>query len=342
MTNENGHPSLRVPAHDLPVPRTPSVQAQAVLGMGTQGSSQVWKATDSKASIQESIDATMAAIPAGMGGPMISAIYGTADTGRPADVEVIDVAGVPVYVGTPEGLDPGDRRVHLSIHGALVYGGGEMARVGAAITAGGLGVRTWVVDYRMPPYHPFPAPLEDCLAVYRSLLEDCRPEEIIIGGMSIGANLTLATILRARDEGLPLPAAAVINSPPADLTMSGDSTQTNAHADISYNRQDLADVFSLYTDGQDPRHPWISPVYGDYSKGFPPTILTTGTRDFLLSDTVRVHRKLRAAGVQAELHVWEAAPHIMFLGMAPEDHERTAEIRRFMQQQWALADTQQG
>jgi len=336
MNNPN-FPPLHSPAHDLPVPQTPSPQAQGILAMGTQASSQTWKPTDDKASIQASIDATVASIPEGQAGPIISAIYGTAESGVAAEVELIDAGGVPVYVGTPEGLGDGDRRIYLAIHGALVYGGGELARTGAAVTAGGLGVQTWVVDYRMPPYHPFPAPLEDCLTVYRTLLKDRSPNEIIIGGMSIGANLTLATILRARDEGLPMPAAAVVNSPPADLTMSGDSVQTNAHADISFNREDLADIFSLYTDGHDRRDPLVSPVHGDYSKGFPPTILTSGTRDFLLSDTVRVHRKLRAAGVEAELHVWEAAPHIMFLGMAPEDHERTSEIRRFLHQQWASA-----
>jgi epsilon-lactone hydrolase len=337
MTNGNSYSPLSTPAREIPVPTTPSAQAQAVLAAPIPGNGQTWKLGDDKATIQAAIDMVAASVPTGQAGPMLAGIYGTADTGVVADVELIDVDGVPVYVATPEGLDPSDRRVYLAIHGAWIHGGGEMARMGAAITAGGLGARTWVVDYRMPPYHPFPAPLDDCLAVYRRLLQDHSPEEIIIGGMSAGANMTLATILRARDEGLPLPAAAVVNSPPADLTASGDSVQTNAYVDVSFTLDSLDDIFSLYAEGHDRLDPYLSPVFGDFSKGFPPTLLTSGTRDFLLSDTVRVHRKLRAAGVEAELHVWEAAPHFMFLGMAPEDHERTAEVARFVHQQWSAA-----
>ncbi len=337
MTNDIRYPSLRVPARDIPVPTTASPQAQAVLGMGAPEVGPRWKEGDDKAAIKAVIDARDAMVPKDMPGPMVASVYGAPDTGVPAEVELIDVDGVPVYIATPEGLDPADRRVYLAIHGAWITGGGEMARLGSAITAGGIGARTWVVDYRMPPYHPFPTPLDDCLAVYRRLLEDHRPDEIIIGGMSGGANLTLATILRARNEGLPLPAAAVVNSPPADLTQSGDSLQTNAYVDVSYAGGDLDDIFGLYAGNHDRRDPYVSPVFGDYTKGFPPTILTTGTRDFLLSDTVRVHRKLRAAGVEADLHVWEAAPHFMFLGMAPEDYERTAEIRHFVHHHWSAA-----
>lgn len=82
-------------------------------------------------------------------------------------------------------------------------------------------------------------------------------------------------------------------------------------------------------------HPYLSPLNGDFTKGFPPTILTTGTRDLLLSDTVRMHRALRRAGVAAELHVTEAGGHGGFLGMAPEDHEIMAETRRFVQRHWS-------
>jgi monoterpene epsilon-lactone hydrolase len=93
----------------------------------------------------------------------------------------------------------------------------------------------------------------------------------------------------------------------------------------------------LYAGGHDRRDPYISPLFGDFSEGYPPTILTSGTRDRLLSDTVRMHRALRAAGVAADLHVWEAAGHGGFLGAAPEDADRTAEVRRFVDRHWAAA-----
>ena len=89
----------------------------------------------------------------------------------------------------------------------------------------------------------------------------------------------------------------------------------------------------LYAGGHDLKEPYLSPLYGDL-EGFPPTILLTGTRDCLLSDNVRMHRALRAAGVDASLHVWEAAGHGGFLGMAPEDAERGTEIRRFANEVW--------
>ena len=89
----------------------------------------------------------------------------------------------------------------------------------------------WAVDFRMPPDHPYPLPLDDCVAAYRALLQDHQPDEIIVGGSSSGGNLAAAMILRARDEGLALPAAAVLLTPEADLTESGDTFQTNAGVD---------------------------------------------------------------------------------------------------------------
>ena len=198
-----------------------------------------------------------------------------------------------------------------------------------------MGARVWSVDYRMAPDHPFPTPLDDLIAAYRVLLDERRPEEIIVGGASAGGNLSAALLLRAKDEGLPMPAAVVFNTGAFDATGSGDSWHTNDGLDnlLSGSVQRSVD---LHTGGHDPHHPYLSPLYGDVS-GFPPAILTTGTRDMLLSDNVRMHRHLRAAGVAAELHVWEASGHGGFLGMAPEDADRFAELRRFVDAHWAGA-----
>jgi len=115
-------------------------------------------------------------------------------------------------------------------------------------------------------------------------------------------------VLRARDEGLPVPAAVVLLTPAVDLTESGDSHQTNLGLDPLLPGSGRP-AFLLYAAGQDLTHPYLSPLNGDFTKGFPPAILTTGTRDMLLSDTVRMHRALRTAGIPAELHVTEAAGH---------------------------------
>ena len=130
-----------------------------------------------------------------------------------------------------------------------------------------------------------------------------------------------------------MPAAAVLMTPAADLTESGDSYQTNLGLDPLL-RSSAMPAFLLYANGHDLTHPYVSPLNGDFTKGFPPTILTTGTRDLLLSDTVRLHRALRVAGISAELHVTEAAGHGGFFGAAPEDDEVFAEVRRFVDLHW--------
>jgi acetyl esterase/lipase len=214
-------------------------------------------------------------------------------------------------------------------------GGGDLCTRTAVVAAGQVGARVWSVDYRMPPDHPYPTPLDDCVTVYRALLEERRPEEIVVGGVSAGGNLAGALVLRARDEGLPLPAAVVLHTGAFDLAHGGDSWNTNAGLDPLLDGSSTPCVM-LYAGDHDLKEPYLSPLYGDL-EGFPPTILLTGTRDMLLSDNVRMHRALRAAGVDARLHVWEAAGHGGFLGMAPEDAERGYEIRRFAHERWARA-----
>jgi acetyl esterase/lipase len=194
-----------------------------------------------------------------------------------------------------------------------------------------LGVRVWSVDYRMPPDHPYPTPLDDCVAAYRALLRERSAHEIAVGGSSAGGNLAAALILRARDEGLPLPASVVLATPELDLTESGDSFRTNLGVDSVLGS--LMPVNRLYAAGHDLAHPYLSPLFGDFSKGFAPTLLSAGTRDLFLSNAVRMHRALREAGVEAELHVQEAAPHGGF-GGAPEDQALDREVRRFVQAHW--------
>ncbi len=247
-----------------------------------------------------------------------------------ATVQKTDVGGVEVYVATPRGLAASDEdKAHIYIHGGgWAYMGGEACGGQGAAQAGRLGWRTWSVDYRYPPFHRFPAALDDCVTVYRELLKTHRPENIVISGGSAGGNLTAATGLRIRDEGLPLPAALGLMTPCTDGALLSDSFSVNDQLDF-LKAATMADFWTVYAGSHDRKDPYLSPVYGDYSKGFPPTFLQTGTRDLLLSDTVRLHRALRAAGVEAELHVWEAMPHGGFGGAAPEDADMTGELKRF-------------
>ena len=190
-----------------------------------------------------------------------------------------------------------------------------------------MGVLTWGVDYRLPPLHPYPAALEDAIAVYRRVVRDRGPSRVFVGGDSAGGNIAAALLLRAKDAGLPMPAALVLNSPQVDLIEAGDTFQTLAGVDNVL--RSLRATNALYAAGADLREPFLSPVLGDLS-GFPPTFLRSGTRDLFLSNTVRMHRNLRRAGVEAELHVFEAMPHGGFGGDSPEDREAAAEQRHFL------------
>lgn len=244
------------------------------------------------------------------------------------DVVLVDRAGVPTYELTPtHAATTDDAPLFLEIHGGGLYlGGGELTWMGAAAHAVGRTGVTWAPDYRMPPEHPYPAALDDCIAVYREALEVRPAGRIVVSGASAGGNLAAALLLRAKDEGLPMPAALVLLTPELDLTESGDTFTTNDGVDTVLST--LLPVNEMYADGHDLAHPYLSPLFGDVG-GLPPTFLQSGTRDLFLSNTVRMHRRLLRAGVEAELHVFEAMPHGSFGGGTPEDLELRAEIRRF-------------
>lgn len=246
-----------------------------------------------------------------------------------ATVTKAGVNGVSVHIGQPRNSAPDMGWINLSLHGgALVFSGGELVATDAAMAVHRTGCVSYAVDYRMPPDHPFPAGLEDCVAAYRGLIESHAPSRIVISGRSAGGNLAAATILRLKALGLPLPGALVLMTPELDLTESGDSFETLRGIDVVL-KAGLPEANALYAGGHDLRDPLISPLFGELT-GFPPTLLQAGTRDLFLSNAVRMHRALRAADVEAELHVWEAMPHGDFGGFTPEDDEMWREIRRFL------------
>ncbi|ROO87540.1 acetyl esterase/lipase [Actinocorallia herbida] len=324
MAAEETSRNLHLPAREVRVPASVSPEAQAFLAQGRMPSRPYPPLTD--------LDAWRAAIAET--DAAMQAMFEMRASRVGAEVEEIDANGVPVYSITPHGISPDDQRVYLDIHGgALIQGGGVPCRLNGVATAGQVGARVWAVDYRMAPDHPYPASLDDCVAAYRALLDRHSPDQVIVGGGSAGANLAAALLLRARDEGLPLPAAAVLLTPELDLTESGDSFQTLAPVDI-VGHLSLMPVNLLYADGHDLTDPYVSPLFGDFTKGFPSTFLSAGTRDVFLSNAARMHRALREAGVPADLHLVEAAPHGGFFGTAPEDAALDRQIRLFTDSHW--------
>jgi acetyl esterase/lipase len=204
---------------------------------------------------------------------------------------------------------------------------------GEAIVMAGLGhFKVVSIDYRLAPDFPYPAALDDVITVWKALAKKTDPKKMAIFGNSAGGALVLSMVLRAKQEHLPLPAAIAPATPMADLTDSGDSFRTNAMLDNVLVAPDANcdKRAALYVDGHDPKDPMLSPLFGDMH-GFPPTILTTGTRDLLLSSTVLVHRKLRQAGVEAVLQVFEGMSHAQFNRdpKAPETRDAFGEIAQF-------------
>jgi acetyl esterase/lipase len=202
---------------------------------------------------------------------ILSALAASSDPPKDvrADIEQIDI-GAAVFAVTPPAVNGTDQRVCIDLHGgAMFLRGGQLCRAAGIDTARNIGLRTWAIDYRMPPDHPYPAGLDDCLTAYRALLGLCRADQIVVSGSSAGANLAAAMILRARDEGLPLPAAAVLLTPHLDLTESGDTFRTNKGIDTVLPSS-LMPVSLLYADGSDLADPYLSPLFGDFSRGFPP------------------------------------------------------------------------
>ncbi|MFC7556059.1 alpha/beta hydrolase [Pseudoroseomonas wenyumeiae] len=188
------------------------------------------------------------------------------------------------------------------------------------------------VDYRMPPEAYFPAALDDAVTVYKAAIKMVPPANIAVFGSSAGGALTLEMMLRAKQEGLPMPGAIAPGTPMSDVTKQGDSFQTNAMVDnVLVSPDGFCDAATrFYANGHDLKDPFLSPVYGDV-RGFPPTILTTGTRDLLLSNTVRMHRALRQAGTEAVLQVFEGQSHAQFYrdDRIPEVKEAFDEIGLF-------------
>lgn len=253
-------------------------------------------------------------------------------------VQKDEMAGIPIYWVTPKTIHPRNRsRILLHFHGGgYVFNPGEAGTLEAIYMAGYGNIKVISVDYRMPPDYPYPAAIDDAVAVYRELLKTYPADKIGVFGLSTGGGITLSLILRAKQEKLPLPAAIAPGTPWTDLTKTGDSYYTNDGIDnflVSYDGW-LQKAALLYANGHNLKDPFLSPIYGNV-KGFPPTLLTAGTRDLFLSNTVRMHLKLRKEGVIADLIIFEGLSHAQYCMMeydAPETVFHFTQLSQFFDQ----------
>ena len=322
-------PGVLLDAHTVPFPRSISADAQAALRRLVREDGMPLNALYPMPAVEDH-DGWMR-VKAGADAHYAASVGRLAGTLR-SSVATIALGDAIAHVAQPERPSRAGCAI-IDLHGgALIVGGGDACRIGAQMQADRHGVICYGVDYRMPPEHPYPAALDDCMAVYRHVLVSHAPERIVIHGRSAGGNLAVAMLLRARDEGLPFPAALVLLSPEVDLTESGDTFQTNRMIDVVLPGSLMANNL-LYAAGADLADPYLSPLFGNLS-GFPPIFIQSGTRDLFLSNAVRLHRRLRAAGTVADLHVFEGMPHGGFGGGTAEDRELEDEVTRFVRSIW--------
>ncbi|AXQ27611.1 alpha/beta hydrolase [Solimonas sp. K1W22B-7] len=256
--------------------------------------------------------------------------------GSVVDVSESEIAGVPVLVVQPRGKRH-PTQLLLNLHGGgFVLDSGSLTET---IPMAALTGRTVIaVLYRLAPEHPYPASADDALAVYRKLLETHPPRDIIVFGTSAGATLTAQMAVRLKAQGIPMPAALGIFSVISDFSRRGES-MLHLNPLIGAPPKKVLDeeLGKFVGDKKDLNDPLLSPLFADL-KGLPPTLLISGTRDLLLSQTALLHRALLRVGVDADLVVFEGMPHAHWAYLdLPESGEAFGMMARFFEKQFAQA-----
>jgi acetyl esterase/lipase len=293
-----------VPAKTIPVPATVSPEMQAIIAQPLRTNWDKPPTTpEGWTALVKQLEVATNPIVA----PMAERLH--------VKIEPSTIDGVKVYVLTPDDIPVQNaKRVLVHVHGGCYVLNQHLAALPEAIMVAGFGhMKVIAVDYRMPPEAYFPAALDDAMTVYKAALTMAPPQNVGVFGSSAGGALTLEMMLRAKAANMPMPGAIAPGTPMADATQAGDSFQTNALVDnVLVSPAGFCDAATrFYAQGHDLADPLLSPINGDLHN-FPPTILTTGTRDLLLSNTVRTNQKLREAGVETRLQVFEAQSHAQF------------------------------
>jgi monoterpene epsilon-lactone hydrolase len=255
----------------------------------------------------------------------------------PAKIEKISIAGAEHLLVTPETLSPAnkDRLVVYTHGGAHTFGSPESTLVLSLPAAHHLRARVLAVRYPLAWQSPHPASRDLVVEVYEELLESYSPRRIAMFGDSAGGGLLMSSILKLRDDGVAMPAVLGLVSPWADITYTGDSQTLHRGADLLLDYDlNLAASAAAYATGQDMKDPSISPVYADFQRGFPPSFISTGTRDLFLSHCARLQRKLIDAGITNQLVVYEGMWHVFQSFRVPEERDAWRDMSSFFERHW--------
>ncbi len=245
-----------------------------------------------------------------------------------ASVEGDQIGGVPVFRIRPPGFKPNGRTLVFLHGGAYTRLGGRSRLVPPLLVASATDGEVISVDYTLAPRGNWQTVTDEVIAVWRTLLaEGVAPATIGVFGDSAGASLGAGSVLKMRDLGLALPGALYLMSPWSDITVTGDSYLTLSRADPTLDAEILGWSAEAYAEPKDQRSPYVSPVYGDYTKPFPPTLIQGGTREIFLSNFVRLYQAIRAGGHEAVLDLYEGMPHV-FQNLTPNSPETRTAIAR--------------
>jgi monoterpene epsilon-lactone hydrolase len=261
----------------------------------------------------------------------IAAIYGPRAERAVAvsGVEVTEtvIADIPCLRITPPVADAG-RRIFYGYGGGFITGGPFDDLIISAPLAAASRAEVIAPHYRLAPEHPYPAAIDDGLAVYEAM---AKTGPLSAVGESAGGNLVLAVLARARMAGLATPDAVALLSPWCDLTSSGDSLTGNDGRDPTLTRAFVEDGAAMYAGGGELASPDISPLFGAFPADFPPCLISSGTRDLLVSQSVALARTLREAGAPVDLRIWEGMWHVFeFYDELPEAAASLTEIAGFL------------
>jgi monoterpene epsilon-lactone hydrolase len=247
-------------------------------------------------------------------------------------VREFTLAGVNVVEATPLHYQD-DRTVLLHVHGGGFVMGSAKSSLGSDILmAMATGKRIISIDYTVAPRGDWRTVTDQVVAVYQAVLaQGYSPQSIGLFGDSAGGNIVPASVLKLRDRGLPLPGALVLLSPCVDLHLNGDTETTLREADPALDFALNKAFLAAYAPADQLNNPYVSPIYGDFTKGFPPVLIQVGTKELLLSDAVRLYQALKVAGDTAELDVYEGMSHVFqaYMTGTPEQRAAYAEAKRW-------------